>query len=262
VQLLARLEGEVEREAPEACLDALQGDEAHLDAREPRVVERPVGEGGRVEVAAELAVEDEEHVLVELRGDPARVVVGGVQARVRLDEVDAEQEAVLALQHGAHAEQEGHALGRLEVADGRAEEAHEARAGARDAAEVALEVADDSQDLEPGVARAQALSGGVERRGGDVDRHEALAAVSPEGVEQELGLPREAAPISTISRGRTRATSSSATRRGSRSRRVRQYSGRRVISSNSSEPRVVEVLGRQLLRAARQPGARVGLERP
>ena len=51
-------------------------------------------EGVEVEVGAELAVEDREHVLVELGGDALGVVVGGLEAAAVLDQVGAEQEVV------------------------------------------------------------------------------------------------------------------------------------------------------------------------
>ena len=48
-----------------------------------------------VEVGAELAVEHEQHVAVELGGDPGAVVVGGDQPGPVLDQVGAEQEPVV-----------------------------------------------------------------------------------------------------------------------------------------------------------------------
>jgi hypothetical protein len=57
-----------------------------------RVVERDVVEERRVEVRAELSVEDEQYVAVELGRDPRAVVVGGLEDARVLDEVRSEQQ--------------------------------------------------------------------------------------------------------------------------------------------------------------------------
>ena len=66
--------------------------EVHLDAAEGGVVERLVTERAQVEIGAELAIDAREEVQVELRGDALRVVVGGVQPRRILLEIDPDQE--------------------------------------------------------------------------------------------------------------------------------------------------------------------------
>ena len=113
------------------------------------VPEGDVLERVEVEVGAELAVEDAEHVLVELGGDPGRVVVGGLQRRAVLDQVRAEQEVVVGPEQVRHPRQEAGALGGLEVADRAAEEGDHARAAERHPLEVALEVADEAVDDDP-----------------------------------------------------------------------------------------------------------------
>ena len=56
-------------------------DEVHLDALLGRVPDGEVIEGGEIEVAAELAIDADEQVLVERGGDAERIVVGELQRR-------------------------------------------------------------------------------------------------------------------------------------------------------------------------------------
>ena len=51
-------------------------------------------EGVEIEVAAELAVDPHEQVLVERRGHAERIVVGEQQLALRLDEIRAEQQQI------------------------------------------------------------------------------------------------------------------------------------------------------------------------
>ena len=83
---------------------------------------RDVLERWHVEVAGELAVEDPEHVEIELTGDTGRVVVGGNQPRGALDEVDAEQECVAVAERRGDVVQEPCTLPRRQVPDRAAEE--------------------------------------------------------------------------------------------------------------------------------------------
>ena len=116
------------------------------------VVAGDVLEGVEVEVGAELAVEDLEHVLVELGGDPLGVVVGGLEAGRVLDQVGAEQEVVAGEHQRRDPAHEGAALVGVEVADRAAEEGDQAPfAGVGDALEVVLEVADEAAHVEPRV---------------------------------------------------------------------------------------------------------------
>src|SRR5262245_53645328 len=90
----------------------------HLDAAQLAVVESAMPERSEVEIGAQLAVDAREQVEVELRRHPARVVVGGMQARRVLLEVDADQQAAARAGHGAGVLQEGGRLERREIADG------------------------------------------------------------------------------------------------------------------------------------------------
>ncbi len=67
----------------------------HLDPLVTAIEERDVLERVRHEVGAELAVDDVEHVAVELGGDSGAVVVGRLDHGGVLDEVGPEQESVI-----------------------------------------------------------------------------------------------------------------------------------------------------------------------
>ena len=124
------------------------------------VVAGDVLEGVEVEVGAELAVEDLEHVLVELGGDALGVVVGGLEADPVLDQVGAEQEVVAGEHQRRDPAHEGAPLVGVEVADRAAEEGDQPLlAGVGDALQVVLEVADQAAHLEPRVLVDQRLGG-------------------------------------------------------------------------------------------------------
>ncbi len=121
--------------------------QADVHARLDLVVAGDVLESVEVEVGAQLAVQHRQHVLVELGGDAAGVVVGGLEAFPSLDQVGAEQEPVLGAHQLREAGEELVAGVRIEVADRAAEEGDEAAAVAvGDALEVVLEVADQAAD--------------------------------------------------------------------------------------------------------------------
>ena len=84
-------------------------------------------EGVEVEVGAEPRVEHGEHVLVERGGDAGGVVVGGLERLPVLDQVGAQQEAVVGPEQVGDAREEAGPLLRLEVADRPAEERDHAR---------------------------------------------------------------------------------------------------------------------------------------
>jgi len=60
-------------------------------------------EAVELEIAVELAVEHPQDVLVELGGDAAGVVVGGLEAARLLDQVGAEQDPVARREQGGDA---------------------------------------------------------------------------------------------------------------------------------------------------------------
>ena len=142
--------------------DLLGGERAQADVHPllAAVVAGDVLEGVEVEVGAELAVEDLEHVLVELGGDALGVVVGGLQPGRVLDQVGAEQEVVAGEHQRRDPAHEGAALVGVEVADRAAEEGDQPFvAGVGDALEVVLEVADEAADVEAGVLVDEQLGG-------------------------------------------------------------------------------------------------------
>ena len=105
-----------------------------------------MGEQVRVEVPAELLVEHVQDVLVELCRHPGGVVVGRHQAPPVLDQVGAEEERVVARHGAVEVEEEPGPPGRVEVADGPAQEGDQAAALGGDRRQVLAEVADDQMD--------------------------------------------------------------------------------------------------------------------
>ena len=141
-----------------------------------------------VEVGVELAVEDAQHVEVELGGDALAVVVGGLEHRRVLDQVGAEQQEAVVVEPRAQLAQEAPARAGGEVADRAAEEGDDARGAGlrrRDLGEVVLEVAGDALDLEAGVLLGQRGGGVADHAAVDVERHVAL---DRSGVEQHARL--------------------------------------------------------------------------
>ena len=96
---------------------ALLADQVHLDAVALAVVDRAMGEGGEIEIAAELAVDAHQHIEVEARGDAGRIVIGVVQHALVLFEIGADDHLRALAQDLAGAAQEGAGLMRLEIAD-------------------------------------------------------------------------------------------------------------------------------------------------
>ena len=64
--------------------------EMHLDASALGIIERMVAEACEVEVAAELAIDAGQQIEVEPRGDAGGVVIGGVENRRLLHQIDAD----------------------------------------------------------------------------------------------------------------------------------------------------------------------------
>src|SRR5262249_56409337 len=97
-----------------------QAFEVHLDAMLRAVVERLVAEAVEIEIGAELAVDAAQQVEIEGGGDAGRIVIGGLEHPLVLDEIDADDEVrALPKQAGGLAPGTGR-LRRLEIADGRA----------------------------------------------------------------------------------------------------------------------------------------------
>jgi hypothetical protein len=92
--------GEVDAVAGDADGLVATADEVHLDAAEFGVVDGVVGELVEGEVGAELAVEADQEVLVEGRGDALGVVVGALEEGDVLAQVDADEEAAVVARGG------------------------------------------------------------------------------------------------------------------------------------------------------------------
>ena len=191
---------------------------------------------------------------------PGGVVVCGLERLAVLDQVGAEQEVVVRPEQVRDPGQEARALGRLEVADRAAEEGDHARAGERDALEVALEVADEAVDDDPVLRgdRLRCLTGDLL---GDVDR-----ARRPPGSPRRPSR-RGARGSWPPSRSRARSASSGCPRRhrspgsGARGSRARRASGSTREAGDLLEQLgaalVVEVAWGQLLEGLGEPGPHV-----
>ena len=100
----------------------LQADEVHLDARRLGIEEGPMGEGVEIEFSTEFVPHPHEQVAVESRRHPGRVVIGGVEHRLLLHEIDADDQGRADTEHPPEMGKQPRRLRRLEIADGRAGE--------------------------------------------------------------------------------------------------------------------------------------------
>src|SRR5438128_4301560 len=91
----------------------------HLDAIALAIIDRAVHEGGNVEIAAKLAVDADQNVEVESRGDARGVVIGIVKHPLVLLEIDADDHLRAFTQNLARAAQEAERFVRLEIAERR-----------------------------------------------------------------------------------------------------------------------------------------------
>ena len=229
------------------------GAQAHLHPLAAAVEEGDVLERRGLEVRGQLAVHHVQDVAVELRGHTRCVVVGGLDHLRLLDQVGAEQEVIGGPQERPHVAQERTAAAGWEVPDRAAQQGDEARplvGRARNAVEVALEVADDTVDLEP-VVLVHQLHGGLAHHAlGHVERQVAAGTrAGGHGVEQQPRLGGGArAKLDQLHRGRRLHD-----RHGGvlEDRHLRPG---RVVLGQVADPleqrraaRVVEVLGRDLL---------------
>ena len=124
-------------------------------------------------VAAELAVDDEEHVLVERGCDAGRVVVGRLEPCDVLHEIGAKEKRLARTEQSVESAQEAAALIAGQVADRRAEECEQPSPAFGEPPEVALEVADDTVYLDARVLGRDRGGRLAKRLLRDVEGHEA-----------------------------------------------------------------------------------------
>ncbi len=163
--------------------------EVHFDPPGFRVIEAAVRIGVDREIAAQDAVHVVQHIAVERRGHPERIVVGRVEARLVLDRVDTDQESAAGY-HAVPADrlQECERIGWREIADRRAriEKGRGQFDNVATQVETEREIRDDPQHLHLGKRRGKAREGPFNRRGGNV--HGDVASRFDEG-KPGLGLP-------------------------------------------------------------------------
>ena len=144
----------------------VEGTDSHLHPLEHRVPPCLRPEASGIEVGAELAVEDVEDIGDQRRREAGRVVVRRLDASAILDEVDAEEQQAVGPECAFRLRQKGRALVRLEEADRRAEEDDEPVAASRQAVQMPLEVAEQAEDLDAGVALREPGCRSAQRRDG------------------------------------------------------------------------------------------------
>ena len=193
--LLAGSEVHLDAEVGHGDRPFVAGAQPHLDAVLVLVPAGDVVEAGRVEVGAELPVEDGQDVAVELGGHPGSVVVGGHQSAPVLDQVGPQQQGVPGGHRPVEVGEEDLPAGGVQVPDGPAQEGHQPSTPAAEVAEVVEEVAHHGVD---GQARVLGGQGGgrLPQHGvadvqGDVGAEQAGAG---HGVQQQPGLVAGARP--------------------------------------------------------------------
>ena len=179
-----------------------------------------------------------------------------------LDQVGAQQEAVLGVEQVGDAPQEAGALMRGEVADRSAEERDHPGATNRDALQVELEVADQATDVDPLVFAGDSLGGVAGDLLRDVDRAVGLETADlPHGVEQDPRLAGRSGAQLDQARGAVRSLADLSR---AALEDLALAAGRVVLLELSDlleELRallVVEVARRELLEGAGQPRPDVG----
>ena len=95
-------------------------DEIHFDSGIVAIVNRKVREGLEIEIGLELAVDPDQEIEIEFRGDSGRIVVRGDEDAFVLFEVDADDETRVWAENPRRLGQEFPGLGVAEVADRRA----------------------------------------------------------------------------------------------------------------------------------------------
>ena len=223
-----------------------------------------MGERGGVEICPEFPVHHGEHVEIEPRRHPGAVVVGADQPLGVLHQIGAEQQGVAGLHHRRDRREELRARACGEVADGGAQERHQAPPAGRDLAQMLLEIATYGGDLDARVLIGDRCARSLEHRGVDVERDEpAQRAALTHRVEQPSGLLR--GPTAQFhERVRFRRGSDLPCPRGEDLR----LGARRVVLRQPGDlieqitaDRVVEPLGRQRFRRSGKPVAHIATQR-
>ena len=211
-----------------------------------------MAEAAQVEVGAELAVDARQEVQVEGSGDACLVVVGRVQRRGILLEVDADQHL---RRHAARQGEEGVGLVGRQVADGGAGEIDHARcAPAHRDVERPREVAGQRRDAEPRELARECARGGAQGVLGDVDRHVDRRA---QRADQQAALDALAAAVlDQLAAAAGEARDGREVLAGER-----ELGAGYVVLGKPADAReqaaargIVEVFGRERLLRARKPG--------
>ena len=238
--------------------------QAHLDPARVGIEEGHVLEGARVEVGAHLLVDHAQHVAVEGRRHAGAVVVGGLEHGHVLHEIGAEQQAVIRPHQRPEVGEEAGARLRVEVADRPAEEGEQPPFAVGEVLEVALEVAHHAVHLETRVDARQLVGALHHDRLGAVHRH---VAAQPPGARHRV---QQGARLGRGARAELDKLLGLRQRNDLRRPAVQDLAlaARRVVLGQARDAveqlgpaLVVEVLRRELLEVAREPGAHVVRDR-
>src|SRR5690606_17872424 len=127
----------------------LPGAQVHLDLRLPFVQEGEMGEALRYEVCAQFPIEHAQDVAVEGGGQPLRIVVGAVENCAGLQQIGAEQEAIVLVEGGGDPPEKGSALLLGEVPDRAAEKGDQAAPALRHFLQVKVVIAHEPVYAQP-----------------------------------------------------------------------------------------------------------------
>ena len=161
-----------------------------------------MAEGAGIEIGPDLPIDHTQDISIELRRDPLTVVIGSFEDRRVLDEVDTEQQPILAVQQSPELQEKFMSGPGFQVANRTTQEGNQPAAGrGRNMIQMALEVAEDGVHIEERICPHQALHCTVDHLRVEVLEtalYKALEAARPpaEGREAEVfALRRELAAL-------------------------------------------------------------------
>ena len=171
-----------------------QRPQPHLDPLVDRVPQRDVLELVDSEVGAELPVDHEQDVAVELRRHPGRIVVRALQPVGVLDEVRPEEEGIPGTERSPDLREKGRSGLWFEITDCGADKRNHSAPAARNGTKIPLEITKKWRNSQARVLRGQRVGGLGQHRGVDVERHElAQRPAVAQRAQQQPGLGRRAA---------------------------------------------------------------------
>ena len=148
----------------------------------------------QIEIGPELTVDAPQHIEVEGGRHPSHVIIGGLQNRDRLSEVETQQEIVLGLECGRKTTEQLGLFAIVKITQITAQKQDQALPGGRQRGQAAQIVGGQAVDGQPGIVGDQPPGRFFQHGGADVDRdvvHGMAAALVL--VQQQAGFDRAAA---------------------------------------------------------------------